>query len=291
MLESSKKYLIVNADDFGLSRGICDGVVEVLRQGFVSDVSLVANGAAFDYGVSRLKAEGVSACGVHLCFVDGELPLTDVPPFLLENGCFLANRYKFLFQTLRPGSLSFLERELRAQIERILQAGLKVSHVDGHQHLHIFPGISEIVLKLCLDYQIPFVRLPVADKFSPLSAVLNSLSRRMKRLSEKNTVRYPVTLGFGTGGRLTRPDIARYLEDAASSSNTLFELITHPGSSDDATRQRYAHWGYDWQAEKEALGILTVEYLQSKNISLISFSEAARHELSDLPGRFAPAKI
>lgn len=287
------KYLVVNADDFGLSKGISDGILEALQKKWVSDVSMVANGEAFDYAVSLLKREDIASCGVHLCFIDKESPLTDAPGFLLDHGRFLTNRYKLLFRSLlkRREFLGFLERELRAQIKKVKDSGLQVSHLDGHQHLHIFPGISEIVIKLCVEYDVPFVRLPWADRFSPASSVMNFLSRRMKRLAALHAVDSPVTLGFDTSGHLSRADVTHYLERIDRSSESFFELITHPGFGDSETIRKYSHWGYSWDAEQEALSVLTTACLDSKNITLTNFSEAASHELPTLSASASRATV
>lgn len=275
---SEKKYLVVNADDFGLSRAVCDGVVEALDRNNISDLSIISNGVAFEYGVRLLKERHRRSCGVHLCFIDKELPLSFSPSWMKEGEHFHTRRWEFLLQFAAhyKAALDFLKKELETQIEKVLQAGLAISHVDGHQHLHILPGVSALVVDLCRRYQIPFVRIPEADRQSLSSLGVQLFSNQLRRLADQQHLHYVRTFGFKTSGHLNREGIEHYLATIRRCDETAFELMTHPGFCDEEVRRKYSHWGYSWERELQDLRMVTKGYLQTQGVELVSFDQLAQ---------------
>ena len=145
-----KRQLIVTADDAGLHRGMTDGVIRAHREGIVTACSIVANGAAFDDAVERLRDTPSLEVGVHLTLVE-ERPLTAMR-FPRKYTSFVP------LYLARRISMAVIERELRAQIEKVLATGLTITHLNGHQHLHMLPSIFPIVERLALEYKIPYLR-------------------------------------------------------------------------------------------------------------------------------------
>ncbi|HTW24426.1 MAG TPA: ChbG/HpnK family deacetylase [Candidatus Baltobacteraceae bacterium] len=146
--------LIVNADDFGMSRGITDGIVLASRYGFVTSTSLMANLPASEYAISRLSATPSLSVGVHLNITTGRpiLPAERVPTLVDSSGKFhsaAAMSHK-LWQ--RRVSGDEIEAEFRAQIRWMKDRGVPPTHADSHQHMHIYPAAIR-----------PFIRSLVAE--------------------------------------------------------------------------------------------------------------------------------
>ena len=225
-----KRLLIVTADDVGLHRGMTEGAIRAHREGIVTACSVVANGAAFDDAVERLRDTPTLEVGVHLTLVE-ERPLTAMR-FPRKYTSFVP------LYLARAISMAAIERELRAQIERVLATGLTVTHLNGHQHLHLLPRIFALVARLAGEYLIEYVRI-VNERSSvrraPM-AVLSALGRRADGSNDR-------TIGVGEAGHLT--DVVPLLDRVQG----VTELVTHPGISVDG----YAHWDYDWDAETRAL--------------------------------------
>lgn len=224
------KKLIVTADDVGLHRGMTEGAIRAHREGIVTACSIVANGAAFDDAVDRLRDVPLLEVGAHLTLVE-ERPLTAMtfpskwPMFV---PLYLARRI----------SIDAIERELRAQIEKILRTGLPITHVNGHQHLHVLPRLFALVTRLAREYAIGYVRT-VDDRGSssrrlPMAA-LNFLGRRARGGNSR-------TIGIADAGHLH--DLVPLLDHV----DGVTELVTHPGVGVDG----YA-WNYEWDAETRAL--------------------------------------
>ena len=237
------KRLIVTADDVGLHPGLTAGAIRAHREGIVTACSVVANGEAFDDAVVRLRDAPSLEVGVHLSLVE-EKPLTDLRVPRSYVG-FLP-RYPFL-------SKAAVERELRAQIERVLATGLRVTHLNGHQHLHVlyFP----LVQKLANEYKIGYVRR--ANDVAPAT------SRLVRRLPAGRTLsiaalsylarRHPggnnQTIGIAHAGHLDVPTLLALIEQIPDG---ITELVTHPGIDDASLSRRYT-WQYEWEQETAAL--------------------------------------
>ena len=239
------KRLIVTADDVGLDRGITAGAIEAHRHGIVTACSIVANGQEFDDAVARLLEAPSLEVGVHLTLVEERA---------LTTGASMPRNYlRFLLSPRRD-----VEPELRAQIEKVLATGLRVTHLNGHQHLHLLPRIWRVVSRLADEYRIGYVRV-VHDvggrgRRVPM-AMLNFLSRPGRK-----------TIGVAESGHLTAERVVQLLEHVSETT----ELVTHPGIGVSS----YAHWKYDWETETRALCDPRVrEALRARDIRLTTPSE------------------
>src|SRR2546425_3360383 len=127
------KRLIVNADDFGFTRGVNRAVVRAFKTGIVTSTTIMANGEAFDDAVKLALANPGLGVGCHLAVVGGlpVAPPADVSS-LVDNGGVLPRGLSRVVFKLARGSVPTekLTREFRAQIERVVQAGIKLTHVD-----------------------------------------------------------------------------------------------------------------------------------------------------------------
>lgn len=275
----STRRLIVTADDAGLHPGMTAGAVAAHDAGIVTAVSVSPNGRAFDDAVARLRERPGLDVGAHLTLV-GEAPLSpaaEIRSLLGRDGRLLpawpAFTQAWLLGRIRPEEA---ETELGRQIERLRAAGLSVVHLNAHQHLHVLPGLFEIVLRLAEEHRIPWVRIPAEPAAGPPTsprtvqiALLNALGRRARRrLHAGGSQAVEGTIGVLTAGHLTFEALVRSLDRAGDVS----ELVCHPGVGDAALAGEYA-WGYSWDAETAALCDPRVpDLLRARGIELTSFS-------------------
>ncbi|HEX8254497.1 MAG TPA: ChbG/HpnK family deacetylase [Thermoanaerobaculia bacterium] len=226
------KKLIVTADDVGLHAGMTAGAIAAHRAGIVTACSIVANGNAFDDAIARLRDVPALEVGVHLTLVE-ERPLTAMR-FPKKYTSFVP---LYLARVL---TMTAIERELRAQIERVLATGLRVTHLNGHQHLHLLPRVFALVARLAREYGIGYVRI-VDDRGGtarPLSMrILSDLGARAR-----NTFTNDRTIGVAMAGHLD--DVVPLLDHV----DGVTELVTHPGLGVSG----YA-WQYEWERETRAL--------------------------------------
>jgi len=223
----SSKRLIVTADDVGLHPGMTAGAIRAHREGIVTACSLVANGASFYDAVERLRDVPSLDVGVHLTLVE-ERSLT---------GMRLPRSYVEFVRDMKDRAA--IERELRAQIERVLATGLRITHLNGHQHVHMWPSVFAIVSRLADEYGIGYVRR-VRDRGGRGGIVRRLSIAALNALGSGGS-----TIGVMEAGHLTADRIIELLKHVRGTT----ELVTHPGIAVDA----YPHWNYYWDAETEAL--------------------------------------
>jgi len=287
MTAPTKRFVVFNADDLGLSASVTESVLQAMEDGLVTDVSLLACGEAFDMAVDGLARLG-RGVGAHLTAVDREKPLADHGPACRltgPDGFFLTNR-NALFARLAAAPktvLAQLRTEWSAQLERIAATGLPVTHLDSHQHLHLFPGLRELALDLAREYRIPFVRLPRFHTISParpVSLAVNFLSARLVRALDRAGLKRVGFAGLENSGRQDAQTLARDIEQCPARA---MELAFHPGRADPATQEKYRHWNFHWDQELAALRAPGFRAeLERLNVTPASFAD-----LAALPGGVA----
>lgn len=151
------KRFILNADDFGKSQDHNRAVLNGYSNGFVKSASLMANGLAFESAVNEIIPECQHlSVGVHLNLIEGK-SLTRTRFLTNISGEFDKNYLYLIRNSSNPEFLKEVEKEFRAQIEKIL-VSVKPDHIDSHCHTHAIPPIFKIVCKLAKEYNIPYVR-------------------------------------------------------------------------------------------------------------------------------------
>jgi chitin disaccharide deacetylase len=270
------KRLIVTADDVGLHPGMTRGALAAHDHGIVTGVSVSPNGRDFEPAIELLRERPRLQVGAHLTLV-GERPLShpETIPSLTGPDGLLHAGYPAFAARYALGRIRGidLETELRAQVERLLATGLRVAHLNSHQHLHMLPRVFEAVLRLAEEHGIPVVRIPNEPEGRLTSrglqlAALNALGRRARRLAR--IASSDRTVGVMAAGRLTP---AR-LRDCLDRVEGVTELVCHPGLGGEELAAAY-DWGYAWEEETAALcdpGLL--ELLRERGISLISAVDA-----------------
>jgi hopanoid biosynthesis associated protein HpnK len=269
------RRLIVSGDDLGLHPGINAGVLRCHREGIVTSASLCPNGAAFEDAVAGLRGAPDLDVGIHLTLV-GESPTlpADRLPTLAPGGR-LPGHFTSLFLRLALGRVreSEVEEELTAQVARARDAGLRPSHLDSHQHVHLHPALLPIVVRVARRFGIGAMRASrrLESARSLRSALLTLASRRGARRLREAQVRTPDALvGIAETGRL---DEARLQALVAALPEGTSELVCHPGAGDGAIGSAYG-WGFGWDAEAAALTSPAVrETVRREGVRLIAYRD------------------
>ncbi len=252
-----KRLLIVNADDFGLTEGISRGILAAHRTGIVTSTSALAIGPAYPKVAPWLTDEPGLGVGVHLAAVGEDPPLlsaAEIPSLLGKRG-HLSPGYKGFIVRAAAGRVDpeDLRREFTAQLEMVQELGIPITHLDAHQHIHLWPLVCGVVLELAGKYQIPAVRVPRFRSLSPAGVGVTVLGRRLAHRAGGAGLKYPEdAVGIECAGCLDSDRLPKVLARLAAGSKESVELTAHPGEGDDADRARY-RWGYRWEDELAAL--------------------------------------
>lgn len=218
--------IIINADDLGATGEVNDSIFSLIEAGLVTSSTLMANGPGFEHAVERIPNFPHCSFGIHLN-LSVFAPLTDpsaLAPVLDLNGC-LSQRF---FQTRLSGRLrAALHEELRAQVRRVFDAGVPVSHFDSHQHIHTIPSLFPILKSLQREFKIYKVRstinlLPAAQTLS----LPRLVKKQLFRIALSHMPRTRITSGLGDfryfHAALTQGDCPRF---------DSLELMVHPGAT------------------------------------------------------------
>lgn len=251
------RLLVVTADDLGLTVGVNRAVQRAHREGVVTATSLLAVGRAFDDAAAMLRSTPALEVGAHLALVGEDPPLLgarEIPTLVDRRGAFPLS-YRTVVARGLAGRIDpdDVRRELGAQLERVLGVGRPVTHVDTHQHTHLWPAVAGVVTELARAHAIPAVRLPRSRSRGVVGAGVGALgllaARRIARTGRVTTADYA---GLDEAGALDLERFERALTALRRRGRPTAEINAHPGTAGDTDLARFA-WGYRWADELEAL--------------------------------------
>ncbi|MGB8379738.1 MAG: ChbG/HpnK family deacetylase [Dermatophilaceae bacterium] len=270
--------LVVTADDLGLTRGVNRAIMRAHREGIVTSTSLLGVGREFDHAVTLLRSHPALDVGAHLAIVGEDPPLltaAEVPTLLTRRGCF-PRSYRTVVARSAAGRIDpgDVRRELAAQLERIQATGLSVSHLDTHQHLHLWPSIGSVVAELATASGVRWVRLPTSRARGVVGMAVRRLSaglgRRLEAAALHTTAAYA---GLDEAGRMEPAYFGAALAALAGADTA--EINVHPGEGADPDLARFT-WNYRWESELDMLtDAATRRCLAAHGMRLTSFAELA----------------
>ena len=245
------RLLIVSADDLGLTDGVCSAIARSHADGVVTSTSLLAVGRAFGSAVRVLREAPGLDVGAHLAMVGEDPPLLtprEIPTLVNKQGRFpLSYRTVLARGFARRIDPDEVRREFTAQLQRIRAAGVHVSHLDTHQHVHLWPAVARVVTELAKQERIPAVRTPASHRVLPVGFGVNALASRLRReLSAAGLATTDDYTGLDEAGAF---DAARFRTSLSRlGSGGSVEINVHPGEAGDPDLARFS-WGYRWSDE------------------------------------------
>ena len=279
------KYLIVSADDLGLSESIDRGIIKGYEEGIVTSLNVLPTGTAFYDAMALLRVTKAKEISAHLALTETS-PVSEadkIPSLLGAAGAFHKSYTGFLTDFLRKKiDRNQIYIELKNQMERIKNAGFPITNLSSHQHIHMLPGILEIFIRLAKEYDIPSIRYLHNDRFSyPYSVkkifkkiILGFFNKKFKRSLEEASILYTDNfLGFFDSGNIREDTLIKMLNTLPEGTT---ELITHPGYiSADVLNRCIFHRNCETD-----LAALTSRHVKKaiadNHIKLIPFSELVK---------------
>jgi predicted glycoside hydrolase/deacetylase ChbG (UPF0249 family) len=266
-----RKQLVVNADDFGFTPDVNQGIVEAHRGGILTATTLMANGEAFDDAVRLARATPSLDIGCHLVLIGGRSLVTGKA-----------------FPLTVPGLLGALARreirpyeELAAQVRRVVGAGIDATHLDTHKHTHLAPPVLQAVARIGQEFGIRWVRRPFDFPLQALSGAAplmkrltsravgllrNRFHRALERRGCRTTDHFA---GFQITGRFRTAELVELLGLIPPGTT---ELMCHPGRCGAALQQARTRLKESRERELEALVSPEVRKALSRNgIELVNY--------------------
>lgn len=276
-----RRQLIINADDFGLTPGVTEGILQGATFGCITSSSVMINHIMHQHQNVDGDAVRPLGMGVHLNLTSGKpiLPPEDLSTLVHPEGIF--RDAQFIFEHDDVLNLIQVEKEWRAQIIGFLIKFGRPDHLDSHHHIHLLPRLFPILLQIAGEMRIP-VRFPISmddlDGF-PYQAELSGLNDYITsdmlaedlKMIEKSDVRFPDYFSddFITPN-IDNPD--KLVECIHHLPEGVTEMMCHPGYLDDLLYQTSSHT----QERVDELKALTAPQLKGlfahEEIELINFS-------------------
>ena len=264
------KRLIINADDFGFTRGVNNGIVQAHKQGIVTSTTIMANGQAFNEAVELARENPGLGVGCHLSIVGGRpvAPATQIRSLLESDGSLPPTLTRLALKlTRRAVPPEQIVIEFRAQLERITRCGIKLTHVDTHKHSHTHPQVMKALAIAAGEFGIKCVRNPFENVFARvgLAGVANWSFVKQSALSaaiQPSVIQFKRVIrkaGFETPNRFFGVKLTGMLDSMAIRSmmeapwEGTAELMCHPGIYDEELEQARTRLKRERERELEAL--------------------------------------
>lgn len=259
----------ITADDYGLSRGVIDTILETVDRGMVSHISVLTDGEAFDYGIEEfLKRTDRLTLAVHVNLVEGA-PTADpssVPLLVDTNGMFKYSVEGLWFAYLVSSQHAEFRRQIRHEIEAqiakvssALRGKASIASINGHQHVHMLPFVFDVLMEMgpLPPIRIPYERFVVPGALSlatiwkriPGWTVLSLLClRNRSKMSGRAFSEHFVGLLFS--GRMplahVRASLGNLKKEAVHPDST--EVLFHPGCASEGEfgKWRTSRANVDW---------------------------------------------
>ena len=281
------RRLIVNADDFGLTAGVNRAIIELHRAGVLTSATLMANAAATSEAIELARSTPTLGVGCHVVLVDG-VPVLDgrQQSSLIDRktGQLYRTLGQFLLRLLAGGIRSGdIEAEAYAQIARLQEFGVHVTHVDTHKHTHMFPAVLRPLLRAARACNVRVVRNPFEPEWSVQATpgapavrkwevgLLRRLEPAFRRIvREEGFATTDGAMGVLATGTL---DTSAVTSLSAAMPEGTFEMVTHPGYNDADLAHAHTRLLASRETERAALSALKGR----AGLSMASFAALDEH--------------
>ena len=277
-------HLIVNADDFGLTAGVNRAIAELHAAGALTSATLMARAAATDEAAEMARSAPSLGVGCHVVLVDGDptLPPEAIPTLIDPATARFQPKLGAFLQRLLTGRIraTVIESEAAAQIAALQNRGLRLTHIDTHKHMHMFPAVLRPVLRAARAAGIRAVRNPFEPPWSVRATrgapwirrtqvnVLRRFERVFRQIiAEEGFETTDGAIGVLATGTLDATTINSLLRNLPESGT--WELVTHPGYNDENLARAHTRLLAERETERNALYMLK----QFHAVELISFAE------------------
>jgi len=279
------RRIIINADDFGLCEGVNEAVAQAHSEGVLTSATIMANMPAASEAVKIAKEMPTLGVGVHLNLTEGP-PVSEeacVERLIDADGRFACSPIRLSLLSLAGHRIrNAIRAELAAQIQWLIDRGLKPTHLDSHEHIHAIPALFSIVYQLAGRFGIRAVRWPfepeelsrtpwpLTSEDGRAKALKVRIMAKINRVQNKDFLKNDILFGLAHTGKI---DVNFFKAIALYNSAATAEIMTHPGIDDgpDTNESRLQHHR---RVELEALcSDKTKQYFKDAKVRLVHYGQ------------------
>lgn len=278
------RKLIINADDFGRHPAVNRAVLQGHNFGCITSASLMPSGIAFRDAIEKTEGQTLGV-GVHFTLI-GEAPVLNprqIPSLTNKDGHLHKEYPQFIARFLqRRVKLSEVRAELTAQMDKVVACGIAITHIDSHQHLHVLPGIIDIVLDIAEKYNVRALRIPAVPlmftggyPYKPAQLIGRSglllLAKLAAAKAKKRGFKTPDHFFGIVAGDSMREDCL--LQIIKNLPNGISEVMVHPGDND---RELCTECNWSHHFEEELYTVVSPrisECIRNQKIILATFQD------------------
>ena len=250
--------LIINADDFGMSKTVNEAIIDGYKNGILSSTCIMANMPAFEHAVKSLERMPDIGLGIHLNIIERKTMLQQASrendsKLYDKDGKFNNGFLQMIIKSFDDDFMVEVEHEFRKQIETVLKY-TKPDHIDSHVHTHAIPKIFELVCKLAKEYGIPRIRTQFEypysaknhkDWFNPqyyINLIKICILNVFTVINRGTLYKYGLksndrVIGVGYTGMMDKDTILSGIE-ASKDCDCVLEVICHPDLNEERNSNR-----------------------------------------------------
>jgi hypothetical protein len=238
--------LIINADDFGLTEKVNEGIIQSIQNGIVNSTTFMVNTKHFKKSIEQIKKYNIKT-GIHINLCYGK-PVSNnetVSSLTDKNGYFYKNEFQLIHLIKhKKNKIEHIKTEIYNQLSKLYDNGIKPTHIDSHKHIHHYLPVYNIITELADKFNIKKIR--IAKDIDFLKS-FNKLQKdnyyyfqwyiNLMELTKKyNKLEYPEFMFFFYAGKLNKTLITNFINKYKNSGKTI-ELMCHPGLVDNELKQ------------------------------------------------------
>lgn len=243
--------VIINADDFGFSKGVTLGILESIKSGVVCSTSMMTNTIGFEHGIEIMKQNPGLDVGIHFVLTTKK-PLSENSTSLVnENGVFEHN-----YDRLNALNIEDIRKEFRCQFNRFLATGFTPTHIDFHHEIHTVDAVFAVACEFAKEYNIP----------------MRGFNEDRREIMDKQDIKHSsLFVQDFYSDKLTEDDLINVLEKYKNEEQ--IEIMCHP-SFLDVELHSSSRYSLARMYELDALtSPKVINYIKENNINLIGFTD------------------
>jgi predicted glycoside hydrolase/deacetylase ChbG (UPF0249 family) len=145
---------VFNADDFGLSKGVNEGILHCYQSGAITSASLMTNTLFFEDAVALIHQHGLPNNGLHV-------NLTEFKSILTSHKTIVDGQGNFMRNIADSKQIDYTEvyAEIEAQYQKALSNGVKITHLDSHHHVHMSYALRKPFIAFAQKNHLPLRKI------------------------------------------------------------------------------------------------------------------------------------